>query len=314
MTVAWIIGSRGMLGSATARAVTRRAGWSAIDAPGLPWTEGPAAVQAAARAGARQLREAAGDERWNIIWAAGAVVTASTDEAVEHELVLLESALQGMRPVLEGAPNGGLFYASSAGGVYAGSAEPPFTEASEPHPIAPYGSFKLRAEAVVTEFARSLGVDSLVGRIANLYGPGQRLDKLQGLISHIALARLTGRPASIYVPLDTLRDYLYVDDAGELVLDALERLALEHGSVTKILGSGQSTTIATLLGHFRALSKGKPRVVLGSSAAGSLQAHDLRLRSTVWPELDAFRATSLPEGIRATITDIERAVRAGGLS
>ena len=38
----------------------------------------------------------------------------------------------------------GFFLASSAGGVYAGSADPPFTEHTEPAPISPYGQAKLR--------------------------------------------------------------------------------------------------------------------------------------------------------------------------
>ena len=63
-----------------------------------------------------------------------------------------------------------------------------------------------------------------MGRIANLYGPGQGLEKPQGLISQIIRSHLIRTPISIYVPLDTMRDYLFAPDCGELVVDALRRL------------------------------------------------------------------------------------------
>jgi UDP-glucose 4-epimerase len=311
MTAAWIIGARGMLGSAMVREMGHRAGWTVAKTDPLPWVDGADAVRTASALAADRLVAAADGGPWAVIWTAGAAVTASNDEQVEVELEQLEAALDGMRSALEARSGGMFFYASSAGGVYAGSDDPPFTEASRPQPISPYGRLKLRSEVIVAEFARTLGAPSLIGRFANIYGPGQRLDKMQGLISHIALTRLTASAASIYVPLDTLRDYIYVDDGARLALDALERLAVEGGSVTKILASGQSTTIGALLGHFRAISKARPRVVLGTSSIGARQAHDLRLRSTVWPDLDVYRATTLPEGIRASIADIEWLVREG---
>ena len=63
-------------------------------------------------------------------------------------------------------------------------------------------------EADLRRFAAATGTAVLVGRIANLYGPGQNLAKPQGLVSQLCLANLTGQPLSIYVSLDTLRDYL----------------------------------------------------------------------------------------------------------
>ena len=63
----------------------------------------------------------------------------------------------------------------------------------------------------------------LVGRISNLYGPGQNLAKPQGLVSQLCRAQLTRQPLSVYVSLDTMRDYLYVDDAAAMVVAATRR-------------------------------------------------------------------------------------------
>jgi UDP-glucose 4-epimerase len=309
---AWVVGRRGLLGSALARRATVRPGWRLIDAPPLPWAGTPDEVADAARDAAIRLGEAAGTGRWAVLWAAGAAVTASDAEATDAEHARFAAALGAIDDGLAAsASRGMLFLASSAGGVYAGSTGAPFTERSQPVPLSPYGRLKLRMEDTLRGHAERTGSAALIGRIANLYGPGQRLDKMQGIISHLARARLTPSPASVFVPLDTLRDYIYVDDAADVVIDGVERLADQGGVVTKILSSGEATTIAALLGHLRALSKARPRVVLGSSTAAQHQALDLRLRSVVWPELDASRATSLPVGIQRTIHDIEQRLLAG---
>ena len=153
----------------------------------------------------------------------------------------------------------------------------------------------------------------LVGRISNLYGPGQNLAKPQGLVSHICRAQLSGQPISVYVSLDTIRDYLFVDDAAALICDGLDRLGSEPAgtAVTKILASQRGVTVGALLAECRRLFKRAPRVVLGSSPFAKLQVRDLRMRSVVWPELDRRALTPLPVGIDATAADLLRGVQLG---
>ncbi len=236
-------------------------------------------------------------------------MTSTPQSDLDRELDQLRAILDAIGEVIDGssvhgpASRGSIFYSSSAGGVYGGSLEPPFTEDSVPAPISPYGHFKLQAEAVVAATAARLSISSLSGRIANLYGPGQKLSKMQGLISHLAKAQFSPAPASIFVSLDTVRDYIYVDDCAELILDSLEYLQSLGSPMQqmKILASGQAVTIGELLGHFHALAKAKPHVMLGQSASASLQGLDLRLQSTVWTHLDSRTLTPLPVGIDRTM-------------
>jgi UDP-glucose 4-epimerase len=315
-TWAWVLGGRGLLGSAIVRQLDRRAesGWRRITASPLDWND-PEAAARGARAAAKQLVAAASatpGDRWCVIWAAGGAVTSSPQPQLDGELAVLEAVLDAVAVEARTAPAtpGALFYASSAGGIYSGSTHPPFDEHAEVAPISPYGRFKLRAEGIVASKAEEAGASALLGRIANLYGPGQRLDKMQGLISHLALAQLASAPASIYVPLETLRDYIYVDDCGALILEAIERLfaeATDAGApvtATKNLATGRAVSIAELLGHFRQLLRRTPTVVLASSPASAYQAVDLRISSSIWTDLDARTLTPLPVGIRATIDDI----------
>jgi UDP-glucose 4-epimerase len=109
--------------------------------------------------------------------------------------------------------------ASSAGGIYAGAPEVPLTERSPARPLSAYGEAKLRQEQALAHWAEGRPeVSTLVARIANLYGPGQRADKPQGLISQMSRCLIHRRPVHIYVPLDTVRDFVFVEDAAHALV------------------------------------------------------------------------------------------------
>lgn len=317
----WVVGARGLLGRATSARLRRDDQWSLFEPAPLPWNDDDQ-LAATAEASLRALIDRSTSESstgWAVFWTAGTVVTSSPPAAMATELRQFALVLDAFERALVDNPHRGagcIFFASSAGGVYGGSVNPPFDEHTAPAPISPYGAFKLDAEAILGDFSKRSGVSTVVGRIANLYGPGQRLEKMQGIISHIARAQFSPTPASIYVPLDTLRDYIYVDDCAALIGDLTQKVletASANGTIqiTKNLISGQAVTISTLLGYFRTLAKGHPHVMLGASSAAALQAVDLRLASVVWPELDQRELTTLPAGIQATIADILAGIQAG---
>ena len=319
----WVVGAGGLLG----RHVCAASGGQPAPVP-IPWHDPPAA-STALRLGIAALLERAAGGPWNIAWCAGAGVVATSRDRLEEERLVFARFLSDLADLTDlaglgglGGPaaagaDGALFLASSAGGVYAGSADPPFTERSEPRPLAPYGEIKLAMEQQARSFARTTGTPVLIGRIANLYGPGQDLGKPQGLVSQICLTHLSGRPLRIYVSLDTMRDYLYVRDCAAMVdagLAGIRSHARAGGpgtAVTKILASGRGTTIGALIGESVRLFRRRPHVVQVSSPAAKAQVRDLRLRSTVWRDLDTFARTPLAVGLAATAQDVARQLRAG---
>ena len=321
-TLAWVVGARGLLGAAVSRAVNRSSSWGRFAAEPAPWSDDVAFAEHT-RATARELiRQAdAAGSTWSIIWAAGAAFTSSSQQQLDAELeqfrsflaiVAEEDAAASAADGTAGARRGTVFLASSGGGVYAGAGVPPYTENTPVAPLAPYGAFKVEMERVLAEFSADSGISVLAGRITNLYGPGQSITKMQGLITHLALARYGTKPAFIFVPLETTRDYIFVDDCAALILDCLDRLTLETElagtaqAVTKILGSGEAVSISTLLGYYRGITKAAPRVVHGTSAATKMQAIDLRMTSVVWPELDRRTKTPVAAGFHATMLDVLR--------
>ena len=313
ITLAWVLGRGGLLGSHVTQAI-REARlhqlWCPEGEP-LSWpdTQGlEVGLTTAIRAFLAQV--AAGSYRsWSIFWCAGAGVVGSSPAELDAESLNWELFLSRLASELSTSPRlqalpGRVFLASSAGGVYAGNPERPLTESSAPCPVSPYGHAKLRQERALEEWvARRPGVSTLTGRISNLYGPGQNLDKPQGLISHMSRCLIHRQPIHIYVPMDTIRDYLFVEDAARAIVRWMKRLD-EEGvcsgralRVLKICASETETTIAGLVGVFQHLARRRLRVVFAAQPADGQQPARLQFRSTVWADEPVRVETSLLAGI-----------------
>ena len=307
----WVLGARGLLGRHVVDALARDA--TPVLTSLVPWSD-PEGTRAALAEGVGRLEEAAAGGPWRLAWCAGAGVVATTAEAMSQERAAFSGLLEELaaRARLQGT--GSLFLASSAGGVYAGSPErPPYTEASGTGALVAYGRAKLDMEQDVGRFARATGTAVLVGRIANLYGPGQNLAKAQGLVSQLSRAHLTGQPISIYVSLDTLRDYVYAPDVGDLVAAGLAHVADRSGPghvEVKVVATGTSLTIGSLIGEAVRHHRGRAPVVVKAPREGSGQIRDLRLRSVVWPELDRHLRTPMAVGMARTSADVGAQLRA----
>ncbi len=308
----WVLGAGGLLGRHVVASLQRQM------APTLtarvPWRD-PAGARGALLEGVRRLEEAADGGPWRLAWCAGTGVVASTEQDMARERgyfgVLLEALAS--RPALVGA--GSVFLASSAGGAYAGSPDlPPFTERARVGALVPYGHVKLAMEHDVRAFAQATGTAVLVGRIANLYGPGQDLTKAQGLVSQLSRANLTGQPLTIYVSLDTLRDYVYAADVGDLVVAGLggirEQVSGQQSPVlVKVVATGRSLTIGALIGESTRIHRTRPPLVVKVARQPGGQIRDLRLRSVLWPDLDAYLVTPMIVGMARTAADVAHRLR-----
>ncbi len=306
--VTWVVGAGGLLGTAVA-ATLRRRGAGPVMTWQVSW--GTAAAGRDLADGLDRLVELAEQPHtpWRVLWCAGAGVTGTSSAALDLEVATLTDFLAALAARRSAIGGGTVFLASSAGGLYAGGATGrPQSEADEPVPISAYGRAKLAAENAARAYAAATGDTVQIGRIANLYGPGQNLDKGQGLISALCRGSITRQPVSVYVSLDTVRDYLFVDDCAEMIADMVELgrpTEIPAGTaLVKVLASQQGTTIASLIAVCRQVFKRAPLIALGRSANAAFQVRDLRLASVVWPAIDRRCLTPLPVGIAATAAGI----------
>ena len=226
-TLSWIVGRGGLLGSAIERAIGP--GTWHPEYP-FPWSD-PSALRNSISHAVRGFQTSVTEnlfDSWTIYWCAGSGVVGTSAEHLAAETTAFISFLDQLGNALSRLPNGQVFLASSAGGVYGGSTGRPLTEATLPRPISSYGYAKLEQEEILGNWAQEQpSVSTLIGRLSNLYGLAQRLDKPQGLISHMSRCLIFRSPIRIYVPLDTIRDYLFSDDAASRIVRCMARLDRE---------------------------------------------------------------------------------------
>ncbi len=140
----------------------------------------------------------------------------------------------------------------------------------------------------------------VVGRLSNLFGPGQKLEKPQGLIGQLCLAAASRRPLNLYVPMDTIRDYLYVDDAAAWIRAHVERVGAQQpaGLVVRNIASERAVPMSSVLRIVQQVAHRRVLVALGSDSASRFQVRDLRIASVHRQEIAGPSPTTLPVGIK----------------
>jgi dTDP-glucose 4,6-dehydratase len=95
-----------------------------------------------------------------------------------------------------------------------------FTETTPLHPNNPYSATKAAADLMVAAYARTFGVDTVITRSSNNYGPYQYPEKFIPLFVTNAL---DGKECPIYGDGLHVRDWLHVEDNCRGILAALEK-------------------------------------------------------------------------------------------
>ncbi len=105
-----------------------------------------------------------------------------------------------------------LIFVSSGGTVYGASKVLPVVEGEREEPISAYGVAKLMVEKYLRVVGRESGLEYVILRPANVYGPRQNLSRGQGVIGIWFNRILNGENLLIYGDGGVVRDYLYVKD------------------------------------------------------------------------------------------------------
>ncbi len=136
-------------------------------------------------------------------------------------------------------------YASSGGAVYGEPSSYPINETVPLDPLSPYGVSKVAAEAYIRMYGRLHGLDHVILRYSNVYGPRQISKSEAGVISIFTECILSGTDCVIYGKGDQTRDYVYVADVVNANL-----IAMDCVSNTFNVGTGSETSVNDLIGIF----------------------------------------------------------------
>lgn len=118
------------------------------------------------------------------------------------------------------------------------SDEPAFTEDHQIKPNSPYSASKASADAFVRAYHKTYGMNTMITRCSNNYGPHQHGEKF---IPKIIENAILGKSIPIYGDGLQVRDWLYVDDHCDAILKVLNNGV--SGEVYNIGGNNEQTNI-----------------------------------------------------------------------
>jgi dTDP-glucose 4,6-dehydratase len=146
------------------------------------------------------------------------------DRSIQSAAPFVRTNVVGTQVLLDAARAAriGRYVQVSTDEVYGdlGPDDPPFSELTPIAPSSPYSASKAAGDHLVHAYYRTHGMDVVVTRCSNNYGPFQFPEKLIPLV--IANA-VEGRKLPVYGKGENVRDWIHVEDHCRGVLAALER-------------------------------------------------------------------------------------------
>ncbi|MBV4548961.1 NAD-dependent epimerase/dehydratase family protein [Pseudomonas triticicola] len=201
--------------------------------------------------------------------AAVASVQASVDDPVKTH----QSNFIGTLNVCEAMRLTGVkrvVYASSAA-VYGNNGEGESIDEDTPKaPLTPYASDKLAGEQYFDFYRRQHGLEPAIFRFFNIFGPRQDPSSpYSGVISIFSERASKGLPITVFGDGEQTRDFLYVGDLVDLLVQALEKPDVQEGAVN--VGWNQAMSLKQMLEALKSVIGELPPVSYGPARSGDIR-------------------------------------------
>lgn len=127
--------------------------------------------------------------------------------------------------------------------VYGTAMTTPMNEEHPLNPMSPYAAAKCGADRLVYAYYRTYGLPVVIIRPFNQYGPSQHLEKC---VPRFITSALEGAPLTVHGDGGAARDWTFVSDTCDALLNAIEQpLDTVIGQVINV-GTGVATDVLTL--------------------------------------------------------------------
>jgi UDP-glucose 4-epimerase len=133
---------------------------------------------------------------------------------------------------------GKIIFSSTGGAIYGEPELLPVSENQTPEPLSPYGAAKLSVEHYIRIWHLVHGIEYVVFRYPNVYGPRQNPKGEAGVVAIFSLQMLNNKTPTIFGDGSKTRDYLYVSDVVDANISAL------HIGVNQTLNLGWGKEIS----------------------------------------------------------------------
>jgi UDP-glucose 4-epimerase len=201
-----------------------------------------------------------------------------------------------------GARRPRIVFASTGGALYGDFAALPSPERSPKDPDSPYGISKLSVEHYLAYYGRVHGLDAVVLRFGNVYGPRQDPHGEAGVVAIFCARLLDDRPLTIFGDGTQTRDYIYVGDVANAFVTAAwapvppaERLDARAFNV----GTGVETSVIELADLLRRAAGADAAIQFAPKRAGEL-ARSVLAPEKAAQELGWRAAVPLERGLSET--------------
>ncbi|MBI6897228.1 NAD-dependent epimerase/dehydratase family protein [Pseudomonas putida] len=198
---------------------------------------------------------------------------ASVQASVENPVKTHQSNFIGTLNVCEAMRLNGIrrvLFASSAA-VYGNNGEgQSIAEDTPKAPLTPYAVDKLASEQYLDFYRRQHGLEPVVFRFFNIFGPRQDPSSpYSGVISIFCERATRGAPITVFGDGEQTRDFLFVGDLVQVMVQALEQPVVEEGAVN--IGLNQATSLNQLLKALEQVVGGLPAVSYGQARSGDIR-------------------------------------------
>lgn len=134
-----------------------------------------------------------------------------------------------------------IIFVSSGGTVYGKEVSCPIVETAVTQPINTYGIQKLAIEKLIYLYHHLYGLRYSIVRLSNPFGPYQRPESSVGVVSTFICNALNGKEIRIFGDGSVIRDYIYISDAIEAIINIADSDTAKHHIYN--IGSGKGTNI-----------------------------------------------------------------------
>ncbi len=193
---------------------------------------------------------------------------------------------------------------TSSGAAYGEQQEQPVRETARLKPASPYAVSKMAAEGYVLALGALWGIETVILRVFNAYGPSQSIPPTHApVIPQFLKQILGGGSLVIYGDGKQSRDFLYVSDVVDALVAAAQANDVDRAVIN--VGSGLEVTINALVDAIERVAGRTAHRLYNPTESGGVSrlVADIALARE---KLDFRPKVDLQTGLRRTLAEDEQ--------
>lgn len=160
----------------------------------------------------------------------------------------------------------------SSSEVYGSASYVPMNELHPFNPSTPYAASKVASDQIVLSYKKTFGIEALIVRPFNNFGPKQNSGSYAGIIPIIISRVLGGIPIEVFGDGEQTRDYVFVRDTASGILDLASLIDWPTEVVN--FATGTETSVNTLIEKIlQIMRRENHQVVYSEARPGDVKRH-----------------------------------------